>query len=153
MALDFRFTFYKYIALRFLVFIIISIRYGWFFIKIDALNPTHSNINRYFLGISRLYIMCFRVKGFGFRFVSLYNKGIYLKLDYTHKLCILPITNHKIRYKHKYKFLIKGRNILLLKSIFSFFIFFLLRKVYKKLGIFLKGTIYKAKLSKKKTKY
>jgi len=97
--------------------------------------------------------MCFRVKGFGFRFVSFYGKGVYLKLDYTHKVCIIPIKNHKIRYRHKYKFLIKGRNIDILKSTFQFFIFFLSQKAYKKLGIFLKGTIYKAKLSKKKTKY
>jgi len=84
------------------VILCISNRYGWFFMSIKA-SSKGNHVDSYFLGLLRLYLLCFRLKGFGFRFVKVKN-SVYTKLDFTHRVIIVPLIGNKVRYKHKYKF-------------------------------------------------
>jgi len=142
---------YKYSDKFGICLILSSFKYGWFLYQIIA-SRLEGNIGCLLLGLLRLYAFKFKVKGFGFKFIK-FKKGLSIKLGYTHRILILVSSNQKLIFKNKYFFISYTRNIVKIKQLYNFLFFYVTQNPYKKLGIFLKGSIYKVKLSKKKSKF
>ena len=106
----------------------------------------------YCLGFYRNYFHYIKLKGMGFKAI-LIKKQLLFKLGYSHRIIVHIKTNVKFWYIAKQVFRIESRDFSTLKQfIFSVFNF---RKVgvYKKKGLYLKGSLIKLKLSSKKSKF
>ena len=103
-------------------------------------------------GFQKGYFQYFQLQGMGYKFLLVKNI-LALKLGYSQRILFICELNIKCTYVTKYLLKINSRSLDHLKKI-SFF-FFKTRKqnIYKKKGIFLKGSVLKIKLSMKKSKF
>lgn len=135
--------------------LLISITKGW------ILLPLKCTYNLYFesilFGYNRLYKFFFKIKGFGFKWkyqIGLKQKGqpIYFKLGYTHRIALLPHTDSKYVLKRR-RFILKNRSYTYIRNSLNLLFFLYKEYLYNKKGIYLRGTVFKLKLSKKKSKF
>ena len=135
--------------------IIISLRLGWSLIKLKQNN--NLAINNLLYGYNKLYKFFFKLKGFGYKwkYNLNYNKkknSVYLKLGFTHRISVIIKKN--IKYKmNKKRFIIKSRSYTLVRNNLNFLFILFKKFLYNKKGIYLRGTKYKIKISKKKSKF
>lgn len=135
--------------------ILITPHNGW--IIFPLYNSKNKQLESILFGYNRLYKFFFKVKGFGFKWkyqvaLNKLHQTVFLKLGYTHKIALLPSKNHKYLLKKK-RFIIKSRSYTYIRNNLN--MLFLLYKtyLYNKKGIYLRGTKFKLKLSKKKSKF
>ena len=135
--------------------IIISLYLGWIIL------PLKINHNLFlgslFFGYTRLYKFFFKLKGFGFKWKYIFTHKkvthkVYFKLGFTHRLVLILKKNCICKLK-KRRFVLKHRSYNYLRQNFN--LLFLLYKlhVYNKKGIYLRGTKFLSKISKKKSKF
>jgi hypothetical protein len=135
--------------------VLISITKGWVVLPLSY--NSNLQLECILFGYNRLFKFFFKIKGFGFKWK--YQIGfkkkfqtIYFKLGYTHRLALLSNGNSKYILK-KRRFIVKNRSYQYIRNYLN--ILFLLYKnyLYNKKGIYLRGTEFKLKLSKKKSKF
>ena len=135
--------------------LILSINKGWLLIPICTLyNKSTENI---LFGYIRLYKFNLKIKGFGFKWKYLItlkkvHTTIFFKLGFTHKILLLSKKNTNYFFK-KQKFVIKNRSYIFLRNYLNIIFVLYKKNLYNKKGIYLKGTKFKLKLSKKKSKF
>lgn len=135
--------------------IIISLYLGWFIYPLKKQN--NKNIEIILLGYNKLYKFFFKIKGFGYKWKKFLNlnknkQNIFLKLGFTHRINIIIKKNLKIKLK-KRRLIVKHRSYLFLRNSLKLLFFLYKTYLYNKKGIFLRGTKYTLKLSKKKSKF
>jgi hypothetical protein len=135
--------------------ILISVNNGW--VLIPLLQKKNLLLENIIFGFNRLYKFFFKIKGFGFKWkyqIGLNKKkqNIYFKVGYTHRISLIPANNSKYILK-KRRFIVKNRSYKYIRNYLN--LLFLLYKdyLYNKKGIYLRGTEFKLKLSKKKSKF
>lgn len=105
-----------------------------------------------FLGFFRNYFYFLELKGMGFKMIC-HPLGIILKLGFSHRAFLIRREELVFVLLNRHSLRIEGRSLTLLKN--SLFRFMALKKksVYKKKGIFLKGSTLKFKVTSKKSKF
>ena len=105
----------------------------------------------FFFGLYKNYHIYFRLKGIGYKIMKI-GPNFLLKIGFSHRIIYLIKKNLRFSYQNKQILKIESRSLFNLKNII--FIFQKIRKLncYKKKGIFLKGSIIKIKINKKKAK-
>lgn len=135
--------------------LIISINLGWSIIILNLNKNRH--INNILFGYNKIYKFFFKIKGFGYKWKynlnnNIKKNNIYLKVGFTHRISIVSKKN--IKYKmNKKRFIIKGRSYKLIRNNLNFLFILFKNFLYNKKGIYLRGTRYKLKISKKKSKF
>lgn len=135
--------------------ILISLKLGW--ILFPLVKYYNKQINTISHGYVRIYKNFFKIKGFGFKWKYFFHfkkqkSTIYLKLGLTHRLSFFISKNTKCKIKKKRLILI-SRSYNYLRMFFSILFFSFQTFLYNKKGIYLRGTQWKLKLSKKKSKF
>ena len=105
-----------------------------------------------FLGFFRNYFYYLKLKGMGFKMLS-HAVGIIVKLGYSHRILFVRQKEISLTYLNKYLLKIEGRHLMLLKTVLFQFMRLRVRSVYKKKGVFLKGSILRFKITSKKSKF
>lgn len=77
---------------------------------------------------------------------------IYLKLGFTHRLALIVKNNSKYKLK-KRRFTLKSRSYCYIRTHLTSLFFLYHKYLYNKKGIYIRGTEYKLKISKKKSKF
>ena len=77
---------------------------------------------------------------------------IYLKLGFTHRLALIVKINSKYKLK-KRRFTLKSRSYCYIRTHLNPLFFLYQKYLYNKKGIYIRGTEYKLKISKKKSKF
>ena len=105
----------------------------------------------FFFGLYRNYYVFFKLKGIGYKLMKI-GLNFSLKIGFSHRIIYLMKKNLRFSYYNKQLLKIESRSLSNLKNII--FIFQKIRKIncYKKKGLFLKGSIIKIKINKKKAK-
>jgi ribosomal protein L6P/L9E len=80
-------------------------------------------------------------------------QGIILKLGYSHRVLFIRQKEITFTYLNRHLLKIEGRSLSLIKSSLFRFMLMKLKSVYKKKGIFLKGSILNIKITSKKSKF
>lgn len=109
-------------------------------------------ISNLFLGFFRNYFYFLKLKGMGFKMLS-HTIGIILKLGCSHRLLFIRQKEIALTYLSRHLLKIEGRSLTLLKTILFQLMKLRIRSVYKKKGIFLKGSILRFKVTSKKSKF
>lgn len=135
--------------------VVISLRLGWGIIKLSKNN--NLTINNILYGYNKLYKFFFKLKGFGYKWKYNLNNNqkkntIYFKLGFTHRISVVIKKNIKFKMNKK-RFIIKSRSYKLIRNNLNFLFILFKRFLYNKKGIYLRGTKYKIKISKKKSKF
>lgn len=135
--------------------ILISINLGWILFPLKVNN--NKKLEPILFGYNRLYKFFFKLKGFGFKWkynlnLQKHKQTIYLKLGFTHRLALITKNNSKYKLKKK-RLIIRNRSYSYLRH--NLYLLFFLYKtyLYNKKGIYLRGTKFKLKISKKKSKF
>jgi ribosomal protein L6P/L9E len=105
-----------------------------------------------FLGFFRTYFYFLKLKGMGFKMIW-HLQGIILKLGYSHRVLFIRQKEITFTYLNRHLLKIEGRSLSLIKSSLFRFMLMKLKSVYKKKGIFLKGSILNIKITSKKSKF
>jgi len=149
-----KFAVYEFKIYEKKIFLFISINRGCIMVPFCPIN------NMYFSFILFNYIrlnkVFLRIEGFGFKWKQSYDtkkfKPIYLKLGLTHRVLLLcskdikcVLTRKRFKLRHRFSFCFD----LLFKFLFRFYLNF----VYYRKGIYVRGTMFKKKLPKRKSKY
>jgi ribosomal protein L6P/L9E len=144
--------------------IVISILFGWMVLKIDSTFLLFNKVNkllfqvythfyiRNFFGYYRLFFQYLCLKGMGYKFVSV-GSYLILKLNQSHRIICKIKKNIQYFYLNKQALLIKSKSLELVKTIIFFFQKFGKMNLYKKKGVFLKGSFFVCKISSKKNKF
>jgi ribosomal protein L6P/L9E len=105
----------------------------------------------FLFGLYKNYHIYFRLKGIGYKMMKI-GLNFLLKIGFSHRIIYLIKKNLRFSYQNKQLLKIESRSLFNLKNII--FIFQKIRKIncYKKKGIFLKGSMVKIKINKKKAK-
>lgn len=135
--------------------ILLSLKLGW--ILFPLFQSYNKQIQNIVPGYLRLYKNHFKIKGFGFKWKYFYHfkkqkSTIYLKLGFTHRLSFVISKNNKCKIKKK-RLILLTRSYSYLRIFFSILFFSFQTFLYNKKGIYLRGTHWKLKLSKKKSKF
>lgn len=137
------------------ILIFLSISLGWILVPIKKSHniPLYSII----LGFNKLYKFFFKLKGFGYKWkYNLHNEKnlhtIFFKLGFTHRISLVIKNNTKYRLNKK-RFILKNRSIKFIRNNLNFLFFLYKSYIYNKKGIYLRGTKFKTKISKKKSKF
>ena len=146
---------YKSNKLLYKFLIVISLNLGWFLYPLKINKNKH--LNEILLGYNKIYKFFFKIKGFGYKWkkflhLNKYKQNIFLKLSFTHRIVILTSKNLKMKLK-KRRLIIKHRSYNFLRNNLKFLFFLYKTYLYNKKGIYVRGTKYKLKLSKKKSKF
>lgn len=135
--------------------LLVSITNGW--VLLPFFQKNNLQLESILFGFNRLYKFFFKIKGFGFKWkyqvgLKKQNQIIYFKLGYTHRIALISANNSKYILK-KRRFILKNRFYKYIRNYLN--LLFLLYKdyLYNKKGIYLRGTEFKLKLSKKKSKF
>ena len=134
--------------------LIITLKLGWILCPLKISSNLH--LEPILFGYVRLYKFFFKIKGFGFKWKYFFLKNtinsiVYFKLGFTHRIA-LWIKNSLCKLK-KRRFIIKHRSYSYLRNNLNLLFFFYKTYLYNKKGIYLRGTKFKLKLSKKKSKF
>jgi len=133
----------------------ISVNKGWF---ISRFNQYNSTLEALIFGYIRLYKLWFKLKGYGYKWKYLpisekQNRFVlFFKLGLTHKIIFYLLINLKCKLRKKI-LTYKHRNTNFLRLKLQFFYYFYKRFLYNKKGIYIKGTYFLKKISKKKSKF
>lgn len=88
----------------------------------------------------------------GYKFV-LVSKGICLRIGFSHRILYLVLPDIKLKYLNKQSIVLKSRNLFSLKGLFHKLSNIKKVDVYKKKGLYIKGSLLKTKESSKKGKF
>jgi ribosomal protein L6P/L9E len=140
----------------------LSISRGWGILKLSQMQMRNSfqdcSVLRYsllfniFLGFHKNYYYYLKLKGMGFKTAG-NSLGVNFKLGYSHKLILLRIRDICFFIMTKQLLRIVGKNSSFLDNLIASIVKLRKTTVYKKKGIFLKGSISKLKLTSKKSKF
>jgi len=135
--------------------IIITLNQGWLLYPLTVFK--NKPIESILFGFSKLYKFFFKMKGFGYKWKYLLHlktqkQNVFFKVGFTHRISLLVSKNMKIKLK-KRRFIVKHRSYTFLRTHLNFLFFLYKTYVYNKKGIYLRGTKYKLKISKKKSKF
>jgi hypothetical protein len=160
------YCFNKY--LNFFIFSISNLQ-GWSLLKIESKYILIDNFGLYLynsfhlfkiynifvinflFGLYKNHHIFLRFKGIGYKIMKI-GLNFLLKIGFSHRIIYLMKKNVRFSYHNKQLLKIESRSLFNLKNII--FIFQKIRKIncYKMKGIFLKGSIVKIKINKKKIK-
>jgi ribosomal protein L6P/L9E len=147
--------------------LVISPNKGWgflelkqyFLLKKDQLHPIVLNHKSYlsfltiiFLGFYKGYFRFLKLKGMGYKFIRLKNNIIF-KFGFSHRLIYSNYINIYCLYISKYLLRLESRSYWQLINVTNSFTNIRKNNMYKKKGIFLKGSIINIKISSKKSKF
>lgn len=135
--------------------IIVSLKKGWIILPLKY--NKNKQLDLLIFGYNKLYTFFFKLKGFGYKWKYLLklkdkNRNIYFKLGFTHRISLIIIKNLKIKLK-KRRLIIKSRSYLFIRNKLNLLFFLYKTYLYNKKGIYLRGTKFKLKISKKKSKF
>ncbi len=135
--------------------IIIAFNLGWFILPLKYVG--NKQIESILFGYTRLYKFFFKLKGFGYKWKYFLNlkkqkQTIFLKLGFTHRISVIFQKNGICKLK-KRRLIIKHRSYTYMRNKLNFLFFLYKTHLYNKKGIYLRGTQFKLKLSKKKSKF
>nr|QFP99045.1 ribosomal protein L6 [Rhizaria sp.] len=105
-----------------------------------------------FLGFQKGYFQYLKLKGMGFKFIIAKN-NIILKFGFSHRIVYINYTSVYCQFITKYLLYLESRSLWTLKKVNQLFSIIRKKNVYKKKGIFLKGTFINIKISSKKSKF
>jgi ribosomal protein L6P/L9E len=105
-----------------------------------------------FLGFQAGYTQYIVLKGMGFKFLRV-KSLIVLKIGYSHRIFFFITSNTCCLYLTKYILKVNCRSVTKLTRVINSFLATRKKSIYKKKGIFIKGSTYKVKLSSKKAKF
>ena len=135
--------------------IILSLNLGWLIYPLQQYN--NNQLESILFGFSKLYKFFFKLKGFGYKWKYILNlkkskQNIFFKLGFTHRIALYIKTNLKIKLK-KRRAIIKHRCYTYLRNKLNFLFFLYKTYLYNKKGIYIRGTKFRLKVSKKKSKF
>jgi hypothetical protein len=110
------------------------------------------SFNSFIFGFQKGYFQYLSLKGVGYKFTVI-NNILATKLGYSHRILFITKLNIRCNYVTKYLLKINSRNLKKLIKVSFFFFKSRKQSIYNKKGIFIKGSIFKIKLSSKKLKY
>ena len=122
------------------------------FRSIGLLNARLSLFFNIVFGLYKNYKHHIKFKGVGFKGAVIGDR-IVLKIGFSHRVLFIRVSGLKILYKQRQEFILISRDYFVLKNIV--YIFKNIRKInsYKKKCLFTKGSLYRLKLSSKKSKF
>lgn len=106
----------------------------------------------FFLGFQKGYFNYLKLKGMGFKFKH-FKDSLFLKFGFSHRLVYSTYVNVYCLYINRYLICLGSRSFWDLIRVKQFFANIRKNNVYKKKGIFLKGSLIDIKLSSKKSKF
>lgn len=135
--------------------IIISLKLGWLLFPLQG--SRNLQLEPILFGFNRLYKYFFKIKGFGYKwkYVLMLKKkhqSIYFKLGFTHRISLILKKDCKCKLKKK-RLILKHRSNTFLRNKLNLLFFLYKTHLYNKKGIYLRGTKFKLKISKKKSKF
>lgn len=151
--------------------VILSVSQGWGLVKVNLkhiflkkkfcfsilknkriVNSYKNLIINFILGFYRYFFQFVKLKGMAYK-AMVVSSTLVFKLGYSHRILYTSYKNIKVLYLSKQLLMVIGRSINKIKNII--YTLRSLRKVnvYKKKGIFFKGSIVKLKQSSKKSKF
>ena len=135
--------------------LILTLKLGWLLLPLRI--NKNLQLNKIIFGYNRLYKFFFKLKGFGYKWKycpQLNNKKqiIQLKIGYTHRVTIILKNNCKSKLKRR-RLILKHRCYTYLRNNLNLLFFLYKTYLYNKKGIYLRGTKFKLKISKKKSKF
>lgn len=135
--------------------LVLSINLGWILLPLHSYN--NLKFENILWGYTKLYKFFFKLKGFGYKWKynlknDILNRNIFFKLGFTHRITLLLGINTKYKLKKK-RFVIKSRSLKYLRENINFIYFLYKKYLYNKKGIYLRGTKFRVKISKKKSKF
>jgi ribosomal protein L6P/L9E len=105
-----------------------------------------------FLGFFRNYFYFLKLRGMGFKFLY-HSLGIILKLGFSHRVFLVRQLEISFLYLSRRSFRLEGRSLTIIKDSLFRFMRLKTKSVYKKKGIFLKGSVLRLKITSKKSKF
>lgn len=105
----------------------------------------------FFFGLYRNYFIYLKFKGVGYKIIKI-GLNFLLKVGFSHRIMYLLKKNLRFNFYNKQLIKIESRSLSVLKN--CIYVFQKISKLnsYKKKGLFLKGSIVKIKINKKKSK-
>jgi len=158
---------YYFIQNKKIFSLVVSSSKGWgflelkqyFLLKNNQIHPIVAKSKSYlsfittmFFGFYKGYFKFLKLKGIGFRFIRLKNNIIF-KFGVSHRLIYINYINVYCLYISKYLLRFEGRSYWQMTKVINSFIHIRKNNMYKKKGIFLKGSIINIKISSKKSKF
>ena len=145
----------KYINSTTTYLVFISLNLGW--LLFPLIIQKNTQVESILFGYSRLYKFFFKLKGFGFKWKYMLRlkkekQTLFLKLGFTHRLAFILQKNCKYLLK-KRRLIIKHRSYGFLRNNLCLLFFLYKTYLYNKKGVYLRGTKFKLKISKKKSKF
>lgn len=105
-----------------------------------------------FLGFQRGYFQYLKLRGIGYKWIYT-HKNIVLKLGFSHRITYINALDTQSNYISRYLLKIESRSLWTLKKILQSFYNIRKKNIYKKKGIFLKGSLVNIKVNSKKSKF
>lgn len=132
-------------------YIILNNKNLYFYNFLSLINTYNFFLISFLFGLYKNYFCFLKFKGVGYKLIKVgFNFSI--KLGFSHRILFILKKKSKFQYINKQLLKIESRSLANMKNII--FTFQKIRKMnsYKKKGVFLKGSIIKIKISKKKSK-
>jgi ribosomal protein L6P/L9E len=104
------------------------------------------------LGFQRGYFQYLKLRGIGYKWIYT-HKNIVLKLGFSHRITYINALDTQSNYISRYLLKIESRSLWTLKKILQSFYNIRKKNIYKKKGIFLKGSLVNIKVNSKKSKF
>jgi ribosomal protein L6P/L9E len=111
-----------------------------------------SFISIIFLGFQKGYFQYLKLKGIGYKFIHTIN-NIILKFGFSHRIIYINSIDTECRFISRYLLSLEARSLWTLKKIVQSFNNIRKKNVYKKKGLFLKGSLISILASSKKSKF
>ena len=105
-----------------------------------------------FLGFKKGYFQYLKLKGMGYKFINTSN-NIIIKFGFSHRQIYINFIDTKCKFITKFLLRLEARSFFTIKKIVHSFISSRKKNVYKKKGIFLKGSLIDIRVSSKKSKF
>lgn len=105
-----------------------------------------------FLGFQKGYFKYLKLKGMGYKFISV-GSNIILKFGFSHRVVYVNHIDTECKFITRFILGLETRSLWTLKKIISSFKIIRKKNVYKKKGIFLKGLLINIRVSSKKSKF
>ena len=105
-----------------------------------------------FFGFQKGYSTFLKLKGLGYKFIRVLDI-IILKFGFSHRIIFINFLNVYCKYVTKYILFFNTRSFWVIKKLIQSFNIIRNINIYKKKGIFLKGSLITIKMSSKKSKF
>lgn len=106
----------------------------------------------FFLGFQKGYFKYLKLKGMGYKFLSV-NHNLIIKIGFSHRVIYINSLNIYCGFINKYLLRFESRSLWSLKKLVQTFLNIRQKNSYKKKGIFLKGSLINIKINSKKSKF